>query len=70
MYLNYDDHTSNINLHRFEDITEDLEVDEIENDEIREIILSKQEKGVKPNPKIVRFKKFLLEEILGGSERK
>ena len=63
MYLNYDDHKSATNLHRFDDITEDIEVDDIEDDEIRNIIISKQENGVKTHPKILRFKKFLLEEI-------
>lgn len=55
---------------RFDDITEDLTVDEIEDDEIREIIKTRQERNTEPNPALVRSKNFMLEEIRGKHENR
>jgi hypothetical protein len=53
---------------KFKDLTEDMHIDDVMDDEIRDIIMKRKEKGVTPSPTIVRTKNFLLEEIL--SKRK
>jgi hypothetical protein len=69
LYLNYDDKDQKEMLSKYDDLTEDIDVEDIEDDFIRETIMKNQEKGVPPNPQVTRFKKFLLEEI-HRSERK
>jgi hypothetical protein len=40
-----------------------MHIDEVEDEEIRNIIKNKQERGTDPNPTLVRTKNFLLKEI-------
>jgi hypothetical protein len=64
IYLNYLDKANGDETPvRFDELTEDIHIDEIEDGEIRRIIESRQEKGVNPNPTVVRTKNFLLNEI-------
>jgi len=50
---------------RFDELTQDMHIDDVRDDEIKKIIKTRQERGVEPNPTIVRTKNFLLEEIKG-----
>lgn len=64
MYLNFWDKSRGQNEKiRFDELTEDMHIDEVEDPEIKKIIQTRQEKGVQPSPTIVRTKNFLLEEI-------
>lgn len=62
MYLNFEDENNEGRI-RFEDITNDITIDEVEDPKIKNVILTRQERGVPPNPTIIRTKNFLLEEI-------
>lgn len=50
---------------RFDKLTEDIDIDEVEDDQIRDIIIKNNEKGKRPTPGQVRIKQFLLEEVKG-----
>lgn len=56
MYLNFQERNSIEDYTSFESMTKDIDIDDVEDDDIRGIILSKQEKGVRPDPKLVRLK--------------
>ena len=66
VYLNYSDKkTRNPEEIRFEKLTEELDIDDVSDEEIKNIILTRNETGKPPSSKIVRNKKFMLEEIKG-----
>ena len=62
MYLNFVDEYNEGRI-LFEEITNDISIEEVEDPVIKNVIKSRQERGVPPNPTIVRTKNFLLEEI-------
>lgn len=47
-----------------------MHLDEVEDPEIRNIIATRQEKGVEPSPTIVRTKNFLLEEVMSKTKNR
>lgn len=71
VYLNYSDKkTRNPEEIRFEKLTEDIDIEDVVDPEIKQIIITRNETGKTPSPKIVRNKKFMLEEIRGRNHYK
>lgn len=65
IFLNFcEKHKGDKTAVKFDELTEDMHIDEIEDEEIKKIIKTRQEKGVQPSPTIVRTKNFLLEEVM------
>lgn len=70
-FLNFsDESTGQPEKTKYDDLTEDITLEDVEDDEIREVIKTRQEKGVKPNPTLVRSKNFMLEDIKGKRQNR